>query len=490
MPPKKTKKHHAKSNNNSQKQKQSVDLDYKIDSYGNTPLIQASYKGDYESILDYIDSSSIDAVNDQGCSALIVALEVGNKEIASTLIQNGANVNLSTNSIFLTAMELSVSDMLSLNKSSKLSAQTQDNQGMNEFIRSWQARCYMMNDKFFPVALSSDHGYSPLRLALEKGYIDIAQIIVDKGGDINALTASETPLMWAIKEGNYSIVKWLLGRGADDSSFNEFGYSAIKLANQIADNNIIELLQDESLKCSASKIIGQPIAKIIPQKYAYRLIKAIEVGNLKQIKAFVKEDPGIVNAINRHADSCLLIAVANKQIKVVNYLIDKGAKLGVVGQDDFSPLMLAVSVGSFDIVKILTDSGAQINFYNNSYGVTALMLASSLNDALIVKFLLENKADTEIEDRDGDSPLLLAVSKGYFEVVKLLVKFGANIYFKNKNGHTAIDLAMDSANPHIKKFMYLKHVVAESCLDKIEPSDENIRDDLGCLGEVEIEELD
>lgn len=485
MPPKKTKKHHTKLTSNSQKQKQSVASDYKIDSYGNTPLIQAAYKGDYAAILGYIDPSSIDEINHQGCSALIVAIETGSKEIAATLIQNGANVDLSTNSIFLTAMELSYSDMMSLNKSSKLLPQGHDNEGMNGFIRSWQAKCYMMNDEFFPLSLSSDHGYSPLRLALEKGYLDVAQTILDNGGNVNALTASATPLMWAIQVGNSTIVKWLLVHGADVSSVNEFGYSAIKLANQIADNNITELLQDESLKCSAAKIISQPIAKIIPQKYAYRLIKAIEDGNVEQIKALVKEDSDIVNSVNRHGDSCLLIAVANKQIKIVKYLIKIGAHLDVVGQDDFTPLMLAVSVGSLDIAKILVNSGAKVDFSNDSYGITALMLASSLNKALIVEFLLENEADTEIEDMDGDSPLLLAVSRGCLDVVKLLVKFGANIYFKNKNGFTAVDLAMGSPYPGIKECIRLKHIEEESFVDKIEASDE-----LGCIGEVEIEKLD
>jgi ankyrin repeat protein len=74
----------------------------------------------------------------------------------------------------------------------------------------------------------------------------------------------------------------------------------------------------------------------------------------------------------------------------------------------------------------------------NHDGNTLLMLASYSGHPETVAFLLESKADVNVLNGRGQSPIAGAVFKGYDEVVKLLVGAGADIKLGQPN---AIDCA-------------------------------------------------
>ena len=77
-----------------------------------------------------------------------------------------------------------------------------------------------------------------------------------------------------------------------------------------------------------------------------------------------------------------------------------------------------------------------------SDGLTKLMAAALRPDQGIVKHLIAQGADTEIADKKGDTPLLMAVSKGHFHPVSELLKGHANMHHRNKKGVNALHLAI------------------------------------------------
>ena len=61
----------------------------------------------------------------------------------------------------------------------------------------------------------------------------------------------------------------------------------------------------------------------------------------------------------------------------------------------------------------------------------------------MVKFLIENGADINIKNNNGDTVLHEAVLiKDNLEVVKLLIENGADINIKNNNGDTVLHYAV------------------------------------------------
>jgi hypothetical protein len=76
-------------------------------------------------------------------------------------------------------------------------------------------------------------------------------------------------------------------------------------------------------------------------------------------------------------------------------------------------------------------------------GETALHLAagSSSDDVEILEYLLEQGAEKDVRNQDGNTALHVAVTKQNYHAVRLLQLRGASTAIKNKKGQTAVDLA-------------------------------------------------
>ncbi|MEI0697330.1 ankyrin repeat domain-containing protein [Brachyspira intermedia] len=84
-----------------------------------------------------------------------------------------------------------------------------------------------------------------------------------------------------------------------------------------------------------------------------------------------------------------------------------------------SALWYASKNGHIKIVRLLIDSGADINLKNIA-DVTVLILASMNNHLEIVKYLVENGADINVKDKKGRTALRYAVENGHSEVAEFL----------------------------------------------------------------------
>ena len=104
-----------------------------------------------------------------------------------------------------------------------------------------------------------------------------------------------------------------------------------------------------------------------------------------------------------------------------------------------SPLMLAVYKGNIHIVKILLDSGANVNA-SNGWGITPLMKAAANPKCSVqlTKLLIKEGADATITNRLGQSALHFAVSSDSEECVKVLVAAGADVNKGDSNNKTPL----------------------------------------------------
>ena len=114
-------------------------------------------------------------------------------------------------------------------------------------------------------------------------------------------------------------------------------------------------------------------------------------------------------------------------------------------------LWLASFIGITDVIEILMDVKIDVNYFHHDkktqfFGIkldtvcsTPLIIACMKGHYLVVKQLLENKADPTLSDDNGCTPLMLASGKGHVKIAKLLIEKGANINDKSlKTGKTAL----------------------------------------------------
>ncbi|AZL90014.1 ankyrin repeat protein [Megavirus baoshan] len=125
--------------------------------------------------------------------------------------------------------------------------------------------------------------------------------------------------------------------------------------------------------------------------------------------------------------------------------IDNPSTLG------WSALMYACYISNkytYDIIRILIDYGANVNFKDNIFNVTPLILACNIasksGNNEIIYLLLERGAQINVQDNNGNTALMHAcyLSNEYnnMNIIKYILECGADIYIKNNSGETAKDI--------------------------------------------------
>lgn len=134
----------------------------------------------------------------------------------------------------------------------------------------------------------------------------------------------------------------------------------------------------------------------------------------------------------RPIDGELMKAVSEGQVDRVRKLLEKGANANAQSASDGNALSVLSGVDrtrDLAIAKLLIEHGADVNYSSPTQGYTPLTHAIlGVSDPLpVIRFLLTKGAKVNEPMRDGTTALHLAVNWGHAEVVRELVKYGANL---------------------------------------------------------------
>jgi cytohesin len=230
-----------------------------------------------------------------------------------------------------------------------------------------------------------------LHCAARKRNIKLIKLLVAGGADVNAKTTrGQTPLIEAAQWNSLDAMKELVAAGAQVNLPDKIGFTALMTtaahACQTTPCNTegIDFLLSSGADAKARTSNGQNVLSRLLQGSSTR-------------------------------DTADLSRVIEKLIRAG---ADPNAKI-----DGTQPLLTRVAEeGKVQLVQKLISSGADINAVN--YRGTALLQALRWDE--VVKLLLEAKADPNAADQSGNTPLLEAIRKGYFESAKLLLEAGAS----------------------------------------------------------------
>eukprot|EP00731_Ephydatia_muelleri_P000664 Em0001g664a len=107
--------------------------------------------------------------------------------------------------------------------------------------------------------------------------------------------------------------------------------------------------------------------------------------------------------------------------------------------------MRASGEGHWECVKELLEKGAQANVQNKN-GETALILASWMGHMECAKMLLEEDAQVNVQDVCGRTALMLASWMGHLECVKKLLENDAQVNILDVDGDTALHKAAEDSH--------------------------------------------
>lgn len=206
-------------------------------------------------------------------------------------------------------------------------------------------------------------------------------------------------------------------------------------------------------------------SKIRTDEYE-RLLNAVDQNDLDTIRTYIASGKlsSIDGAIN--GETLLHRATKQKQVACMQLLIDAGANVNAITMSQKeTPLHILIRNSDFltetpnqqlnmDCFHLLLNHKADLNLKDN-FGYTPLHLAVHHGYELYVRDLLKAGANVQTKNNLTEfSPLHTASEQGNLLIVQMLVDYGSDIEAKTLFGVTASYLAM--RNNHHDVVCYLK----------------------------------
>lgn len=170
---------------------------------------------------------------------------------------------------------------------------------------------------------------------------------------------------------------------------------------------------------------------------------AAAFSSLDEMQALISLQPRLIyERIGLEETPLHYLAVEN-QIEAVQLLIEHGAEVNVVNQFGETPLSASASLGYFEMVVYLIESGALPQIQGQE--TLTLHEAVISGDANIVSRVLAAGALIDQQDSLSETALHLAAeSDNRLEILHVLLAAGANTKLKRIFGETAHDVAIQS----------------------------------------------
>ncbi len=318
-----------------------------------------------------------DKIDVSGWTALHMVSFLRKGDIASTLIEANADVNVKNSKgrtpigvVFLTNLG-------------------------STLCLSHEEMIALLIKKGAKVDIEDNDGKAPLDYAVERGSSKAAKIMIDAGAKHN--------LFSAIMLGDEKAVSKFLEDGADPNAALSNSLTPLHYAARYNRMGIAKLLISKGAKVNAlSKRKETP----------FFIVASFCIPNVEMLKLLI-ENGADVNMQDEDGRTPLeqVISLCRKQYhaEVAKLLISNGAKVNVKDTSNATPLIKASRDGLDDVVGILLENGAEVDSMSTSfYEGTSLMCAARYGNVKTIEVLLKFKANVNLINRDGKTALDLA----------------------------------------------------------------------------------
>ncbi len=140
-------------------------------------------------------------------------------------------------------------------------------------------------------------------------------------------------------------------------------------------------------------------------------------------------------------DYPLHTATRSGRVDDVQRLLDEGADPNEFNDNGFAPLHLAAWKNQEEAAKLLVESGAVIDLRETANLGTPLLIAAQHDRLEMVRFLLKQGADREASDLNGHHALALAAGNGSTETLVHLLDVGMDVDMETDDGRTPLFVA-------------------------------------------------
>lgn len=219
-------------------------------------------------------------------------------------------------------------------------------------------------------------GNSPLRIAILSYYLDLAQILILKGADINYKDADGRSIIYCVVAFTHSTLEQKGPPFFNVSTLYKNG----------------------------------------PEEYLDTAVKTIEFLARFGIDLEIKDLEG---------RTALHVAAWQGTYLLVESLIQLGSDINAIDNEGRTPLHMCSWNGHIEVVRMLVEAGAQVNHVSSTQGATPLLVAAQQGHLETCVFLMQVGSNITHRDLYGRDARDVAINCGHTEIVNLIETFMA-----------------------------------------------------------------
>jgi len=148
-----------------------------------------------------------------------------------------------------------------------------------------------------------------------------------------------------------------------------------------------------------------------------------------------------INLPNNFGELPIELAIKFNKLQVVQEMLKRNNITLVLSKNGYNTLLDACEKDLTEICLLLIENGADLNAQDDDQLFTPLMHAVNNGNEIVVKKLIESRADLNIQDVDGNTALHYAVLSENEYILRILLNANAQRDMRNAENLTALDMA-------------------------------------------------
>jgi len=345
-----------------------------------------------------------------GDTILMTAARSGNADIVRLLIEHGADVNAKGPTYGETALDWAAQE----NHAEAAQVLMAHGADVNARTDSLQRA----KDRFGLEAVLTilPHGsWTPLMYAARQGSLETARTLASAGASLNLTDPDgSTALVLAIINGHYDTAALLVEKGADPNIADTSGMAALYAT---VDMNTLGEVYGHPAHPTSSKMTALDLMRLL---LAHGTNPNAPLKTPATQRAHTPGEPTL-----NEGSTPLMRAAKNGDSAAIRLLLENGADPNIRAKNGTTALMFAAGLGRgtgafandyateadlLQAVKVLVAAGADVNAVSEA-GQTPLHFGAQASDE-IVRFLAESGAKLDVKDKQGRTPVEMALGVG------------------------------------------------------------------------------
>jgi ankyrin repeat protein len=370
--------------------------------YGITPLSLAATNGNAAITRALLTAgANANAPGPDGETILMTAARAGSADVVNALLDRAVNVNASETWQGQTALMFAATE----NHGAAIKALAARGADLNAHSKELSFPEYRYETNGMAVFQLPKGGWTALMYAARQGAMESVSALADVHADLNAKTKQEgtTALQIAVINIHYDLANLLLERGADPNVVDASGMTALYAAVDMR---------------APANMLTRPEPKLRDSLDALGLVKS------------------------------LLAHGANPNLQLKKPIIGRHQNLVGDGQlsEGATALARASKASDIPVIKALLDGGADASLALANRTTTAMIAAGGTAPEPrvleAVTLLVEHGVDVNAFNANGQTILHNAAQRGQNSVISYVAGKGAKIDRRDKQGRTALDIAL------------------------------------------------